>query len=119
MPKDTAPGLDDLLVVNALTRIDGKLDKLDDRLDEQSKILVTQQGILDEHVRRTDLLEQKLESDIKAAKDQLPKEIGDHLKAERLALAKTGLKIFGVLAALGSGGFGLKELISAILKFWG
>lgn len=117
MPKDTA-GLDDLLVVNALSRIDGKLEKIDDRLDEQGKILITQQGILDEHVRRTNLLEDKIAADVKAVKEQLPKEISEHLKAERISLAKTGLKVFGVVAALGSGGFGLKELISAILKFW-
>lgn len=38
-----------------------KLDKLDDRLDCVDKTLIKQESNLDEHMRRTDLLEKKVD----------------------------------------------------------
>jgi hypothetical protein len=43
-----------------LTRLEGKVDKLDERLDGVDKILVKQQVILDEHMRRTEINEKGL-----------------------------------------------------------
>jgi hypothetical protein len=59
--------------------------------------LVKQQGILDEHVKRTNLLEDKIK----------PFEI-------RETQVKLLLKIGAGLLALGAGGIGVKELISLI-----
>ena len=117
MPKKT-PGLEDTLIVNALNRIDGKLDKLDDRLDGQGNILAKQQVSLDEHVKRTNLLEAKLEEDKKLIKEGLAREALDAVRAERNRILVLGLKIGGAVAGLGGTGFGLKTLLPAIAKLW-
>lgn len=118
MPKKS-PDLQDQLIVNALTRIDGKLDKLDDRMDNQGNILSKQQVSLDEHVKRTNLLEQKLEEDKKLIKEGLAREALDAVRAERNRILVLGLKIAGVVAGLGGGGFGLKQLFNVVMKVWG
>ena len=46
------------LVVNHLERIEGKVDKLDERLDSAEKIAIKQEHNLEEHMKRSDLLEQ-------------------------------------------------------------
>lgn len=118
MPKDSA-ALGEMLVVDALNRMDGKLDKLDDRLDGVDKTLIEQKGILDEHVRRTDLLEQKLEADVRSVRDALPKDIEDQIRLQRNKFLINAAKVLGVVAGLGGGGLGLKELIGLISKLWG
>lgn len=118
MPKKSA-GLEDTLIVNALSRIDGKLDKLDDRLDDQGNILVKQQAILDEHVRRTNLLEEKIEENKKATREGLAREAADAVRLERNRLIVLGLKIGGLVAGLGGGGLGLSKLLPALAKLWG
>ena len=55
------------LILTKLDKLDTKMDKLDDRLDSSEKIAVKQEANLDEHMRRSDLLEKrqdKLRGDI-------------------------------------------------------
>jgi predicted oxidoreductase len=118
MPKDSA-GLEEMLIVNTLTRIDGKLDKLDDRMDGMSTTLVKQQDILDEHVKRSNLLEQKIDLETKKIVEALPKEVEAQIKLQRTKFIINALKVGGVIAGLGGGGWGGKQLITALLKFWG
>ena len=121
MPKKTSD-LEDTLIVNALNRMDGKLDKLDDRMDGMTIVLTKQQGSLDEHVRRTNLLEEKLEADKetlrKSISEGLAREAADAVRAERNRILVLALKIGGVVAGLGGGGFGLRQLLPAIAKLW-
>jgi len=126
MPKDSV-GLEDMLIVNTLARIDGKLDKLDDRMDGMQATLAVQQQILDEHVRRTGLLEEKIEADTsnirsefkEGLKEGLAREAAEAVRAERNKLLVLGLKIGGVVAGLGGGGLGLKTLLPALAKLFG
>lgn len=103
--------LGDLLVVDALSRIDGKLDKLDGRLDDHGQLMVKQQAILDEHVRRTDLLEKKVDAETAALKQGIPKAVEEEIRLTRnryllnigkgiLALAGTGVGVAAIKAAL-------------------
>lgn len=72
-----------------VNRIVGKLDKLDDRLDSVDKTLVKQELNLQEHMRRSDLLEEQMQP----------------LK-RHVAIFEAFLKVFGatsaVLATIGS-----------------
>ena len=118
MPKDSA-ALGEMLVVDALGRMEGKLDKLDDRMDGIDKTLIEQKGILDEHVRRTDLLEKKIEADVKTVRDALPKDIEEQIRLQRNKFIISALKVLGVVAGTGAGGMAIKEAISLLLKLWG
>jgi hypothetical protein len=118
MPKDSA-GLGELLVAESLSRIDGKLDKLDDRLDEQGKTLAKQQVVLEEHVKRSNLLEAKIDLETKQIKETLPKEVEAQIKLQRNKFLINALKILGVIAGTGGGGMAIKEGITWALKFWG
>lgn len=44
-----------------IKRLEAKVDKLDERLDNMDKTLVLQEANLKEHMKRSDLLEKKLE----------------------------------------------------------
>lgn len=46
------------IVVVQLQRIESKVDKLDERMDTAEKIAIKQECNLEEHMRRSDLLEQ-------------------------------------------------------------
>lgn len=118
MPKDSA-GFGELLVAEALTRIDGKLDKLDDKLDEQGKTLTKQQVSIDEHIRRSDLLEKKIDLETQQIKEALPKEVEAQIKLQRNKFLINALKILGVIAGTGGGGMAIKEGVTWALKFWG
>lgn len=118
MPKKSTD-LQDTLIVNALVRIDGKLDKLDDRMDGMAGTLVKQQASLDEHIKRSDLLEKKIDLETKAIKEDLPKEVENQIRLQRNKFLINALKVLGLVAGLGGGGFGLNKLVSGILKFWG
>lgn len=49
------------MVVAHLDRIEKKVDKLDERLDSAEKVAIKQEINLAEHMKRSDLLEKKLE----------------------------------------------------------
>lgn len=56
------------LVVTQLQRIEGKVDKLDERMDSAEKVAIKQEANLELHMKRSDLLEQsqsKLEDYVK------------------------------------------------------
>jgi predicted nucleic acid-binding Zn-ribbon protein len=72
-------------------KIDGKLDRLDGRLDSVDVTLAKQQVTLDEHVRRTNLLETQV------------KPLEHHITQMRTA--------FKVLAYVGSAGIALAGLM--------
>ena len=80
-----------------MNNVNSKLDKLDGRMDNVDVTLVKQQSILDEHVRRTNVLEAKVEP----------------LQTMNLQV-KTLLKIGAVIMATGAGGLGLKQLFNLL-----
>lgn len=128
MPKD----LGEALIVETLSRIDQNVSKLDDRMDNmgkeqvrQGEVLVRQQAILDEHVRRTNLLESKIAHDVAAMEKAFPKAIDIHLnivESKRAAKRKkhllTSLKVLAALAGTGVGAASIKALLTFILANW-
>ena len=78
-------------------RVDEKFDRLGDRLDKVDVTLAKQQTSLDEHIRRTEILESQVEP----------------LKAQS-AQVKLVLKIVAALVAAGGAGIGLKELVGLV-----
>lgn len=115
MPKPDSLG--DLLIVETLNRMDDKLDRLDGRLDSMDTTLVKQQAILDEHVRRTNLLEGKISADTAAIRESLPKNIEDQIRLARNKFLISVLKVLGVVAGTGAGGVAIKEIATWGLKF--
>jgi len=123
MPSDKELG--NQLIVEALSRIDGKMDRfdtkldgLDDRMDGFDKVQIKQQGLLEEHIRRTNLLEEHVEAAKKTADESLPKTVQTVILAERQKLLFQVGKIAVLLAGTGVGGVALKEGITALLKAW-
>lgn len=118
MPKD----LGEMLVVDTLNRMDNKLDRLDERLDKVDGILTIQQAILDEHVRRTNLLEKKIDADAAALKETIGATISTKIQEERKELAlkvgKGGLKVGAAVAGTGVGMAMVKEFLTWLLHFW-
>lgn len=88
-----------------------KLEKMDNRLDNVDVTMVKQQVVLDEHVRRTNLLEEKTE----AAKKELEEKI-EPLKNQSSQI-KLFLKIGAALLGAGGAGFGVKELLGLFNGF--
>lgn len=116
MPKQD---LGEMLIVEALGRIDGKLEKLDGRLDEQGKVLVGQAASLEEHVRRTNMLEERMEQSTEQARADLPKNIQEELRVSRNKFLMLALKAGATLLALGGGGFGVHHGIMKLIEIWG
>lgn len=116
MPKQD---LGELLIVEALGRIDDKLEKLDSRLDDQGKVLVGQAASLDEHVRRTNMLEDRMEQVAKQAKDELPRNIQEEMRISRNRWLLLALKLGATLVALGGGGFGIHHGVMKLIEIWG
>jgi ribosome-associated translation inhibitor RaiA len=83
--------------------VGAKLEKMDDRLDNVDVTVARQQTILEEHVKRTNLLEEKLDKDVEPLKAQASQ--------VRLLLKIAGL-ILGGGAAVSGAGWGIKELIA-------
>ena len=115
---------------SALEKLDAKVEKIDSRVDnldvtvgKQAVTLQSQQRSLDEHIRRTNILEDKVESEVSKVFRKI-----DHHEAEmskKIAPLKTTdtkikviLKIVGVVlgsgAAAGGAGLGLSKLIAVI-----
>lgn len=83
-------------VFNDLYRI---LEKTDSRIDNIDVTLAKQHAVLEEHIRRTEVLEATVVP-IKAKSD----------------LLGVLLKIAGTVGGLGAGGFGIKELVKFFLS---
>lgn len=109
MPKGKAKSssLGDSLLVEALGRIDSKLDRIDSRLDDQGKTLALQNASLDEHVRRTNMLEEKIDKDV-------PEKVKEEIRVQRNKLLFNTFKIGGAVAGLGGGGLGIHHAIKAL-----
>ncbi len=107
-----------------ISSVDEKLVKLDSRSDAIDVTLVKQQVILDEHVRRTNLLEQKLDRDV----DALNKKIDTETKVIETSITplqaqdvKTKMIVkfllagVAALAAGGGAGLGLQKLFEFLI----
>lgn len=81
--------------------INQTLGRIDSRLDSIDKTLASQQQSLDEHIRRTELLEK----DVAPLKDQ---------STQIKILVRVGA-VFLTAGGLGGAGLGLEKLLSAIL----
>lgn len=92
-----------------MTSVNVKLDKCDERLDKVDVTLGKQQVILDEHVRRTNLIEEKIDADKKDVDAKL-EPIKNHVSQVKLFMKIAGY-VLGGGAALGGAGMGIKELI--------
>lgn len=98
------------------------LERMDDRLDRVDVTLGKQQTTLDEHVKRTNLLEDKLEQERKDIADKLAaerKQTAEELEPLKVQSTQVKLliKVGAAIAAaggLGGAGFGIKQLIAAI-----
>lgn len=85
---------------DGINRLEGKLDRLDERLDGVEKILVLQEANLKEHMKRSDLLEEML----MAFRDNTQKEldpIKKHVTKVQLALSWSGKVFIGTAAIAG------------------
>jgi Skp family chaperone for outer membrane proteins len=94
-----------------LEKIDARLEKGDDRLDSIDKTGSANAAVLAEHVKRSNLLEEKMESDRKSVSTELAP-IKTHVTQVKFVM-----KILGALAAaggLGGAGIGIKELLKAL-----
>jgi len=94
-----------------MVEVKGTLVRVDERLDTLSTTSGKQQVILEEHVRRTDLLEKKLNDDVKTIDEKI-EPIKTHVTQVKFLL-----KIAAAIAAaggLGGVGVGIKQLIGIL-----
>jgi len=87
-------------------RLEDKLEDVGEHLLGIKEILGKQQSSIDEHIRRTNLLE-----DVVKPLVEQKQQFEGFLK-----FAKVAVKIGGLIAVLGAGGFGLKELVALLFK---
>lgn len=88
------------------------LGKVDDRLDRIDTTAATNTAVLEEHVRRTNLLEEKIELDKKDIEGKL-EPIKAHVNQVKIFMKIAGLVVGGG-SILGGAGVGIKKLIEAI-----
>src|SRR5574343_284149 len=103
-------------------------EKTDDRLEHQlnvvnehlfgiKEILGRQQSSIDEHIRRTNLLEEKIEGETSKIKSELKPILDQNQQFQGLwKFSKVALRMGGLLEAISAGGFGIKELVGFIFK---
>jgi superfamily II DNA or RNA helicase len=100
--------------------VNGQLEKIDNRLDRLDIVSEKQQLILDEHVRRTNLLEAKVENDRKEIEKKIDERsaITEELKRDSEKV-KLVMKIIGSVigsgAAVGGASLGVTKLIALIM----
>jgi len=87
-------------------RMEGQLESVNSHLFGIKEILGKQQASIDEHIRRTDILE----GAVKPLVEQRQQFEGF------FKFAKVALKIGALITALGAGGFGIKQVIALIFK---
>jgi len=98
-------------------RIETQLDAINEHLFGIKQILGAQQSSIDEHIRRTNLLEEKIEGETKQIKSELKPILDQGQQFQGfLKFGKAALKVGGLIAALSAGGFGIKELVGFIFK---
>ncbi len=82
-------------------RLEKKLDRMDSRLDSIDVTLGKQQTVLDDHIKRTEILESKVEQDASHAK--------------QLSFTLKLLKWATIAAVLTASGLGVRELVLKLL----
>lgn len=107
-----------------MSTITAKMEKFDERLDKIDVLGVKNSAILDEHVRRTDLLEKKLdvdknklEGDIKSFEKKYDDDMSP-LKAQQnqfKVVMKVMIGIIVAAGAAGGGAVGLKKILELFL----
>jgi chromosome segregation ATPase len=99
-----------------------KLDKLDCRMDQYNETLIRNTASLDEHIRRTDLLEKKVESiegDVHGLKMQSekPSLTSSLVSAVSSDKAQMGIKILILAAsAIASYKLGIKQFVMSLFQ---
>jgi len=96
---------------NRMGMVGKTLERMDERLDRVDVTMGKQQGILEEHVRRTNLLEEKIDDERKSIEEKVEPFKTQHVQVK--LLMKIGVAIIAA-GGLGGAGFGIKQLISAI-----
>ena len=91
-----------------MIKVNSKLESLDERSDRVDVTLVKQQAILDEHVRRTNLLEKKVEEEKKTLEETL-----GPIKEKTVEFSLLLKILLGLMSAAGTG-LGIKEILSLI-----
>ena len=91
-----------------MMKVNNRIENLDDRFDGFEKTFVKQQAILDEHVRRTNLLEERSNEDRKSLEQTL-----SPIKEKTAEFSLLLRIILALLGATGTG-FGIKEILSLI-----
>lgn len=95
-----------------LDKVDVSFGKMDDRLDKIDTVSSSNTAILEEHMRRTDLLEKRIEQARRELDDKLAP-VQAHVNQMKVFLKIAGLVVGGT-TALGGAGMGVKKLIEII-----
>jgi len=95
-----------------LSDVKGTLNRMDERLDKIDVTSAAQGATLEEHVRRTNLLEEKIEVDKKIVESKL-EPIQAHVTQVKIFMKIAGL-VLGGGTLLGGAGVGIKKLIDAL-----
>ena len=119
-----ADGLKDL--GKNLDKLEGKLDKLDDRIDGISVTLAKQQVSLDEHIRRTDVLEKHVKDVQKELPAEVAKHVDEHFKKVNKArweqfkvFVKVAGKTLSIAATSGLFSVGTYKIVQVLIKVFG
>lgn len=94
-----------------LDTVDRKLETMDGRLDSLDVTSGQQKVILDDHVRRTTLLEEKLEVQKKEIDEKIKPLESESIKTK--IMFRVGIGLLG-LGGLGGAGLGIQKIIVAI-----
>lgn len=112
-------------ILNQLTRFDSKFDKFDERFDKYNETLIRNTITLEDHVKRTNLLETKIfhvETEVTGLKEHMTIVKGV-MNFFRFILSEKGrlfIKIMiPVISALASYAMISKETIGKLLDFLG
>lgn len=95
-----------------MENVGDRLNKMDDRLDKIDTTAAHNAGVLEEHVRRTNLLEEKVELDKRSIESKI-EPIQTHVNQMKVFLKIAGYVVGGG-TALGGAGVGIKKLIEII-----
>lgn len=93
------------LILDEVKNVRAKVENSDARLDSIDVTLVKQNATLEEHVRRSDLLERKTDQ---LAEDMKPLE-------KHVTMVNGGLKLLGIIGTIVAIIVGIFELVKAVL----
>ena len=87
-------------VMEAIQKLDSKLEKLDHRVDNIDKTLIKQEASLDKHIYRTEIAEENIEITKKSLRDLRKEMVPVQKHVNYMEGALKGLGILSVLAGL-------------------